>query len=283
MRPALLGTTVELMEVLVPQPLPTLYPVPAPPPVSRRRALVRFAALELAIWAALYGVYLAVRGIAISAPKDAFLNAADVVSVERTLGVFHEARLQQALLPVADVFSTYYMLGFGPLIATVVVWLALRHREQYRELRNALLLSIGLATVVFVLFPTAPPRLVGGLGIHDTVGLASHDTGSFMGIRFNPYAAVPSMHVGWSALVALYGFRAARRRSVKAFFVVHPLLMALTVTGTGNHYFLDSAAGLAVAALALLVLARVRPKRPALRLIPAPQGAARPLGLRRAA
>ena len=45
--------------------------------------------------------------------------------------------------------------------------------------------------------------------IEDSVGLSSHDTGSFLGIRFNPYVAVPSMHVGWAMLVGVYGFRSA--------------------------------------------------------------------------
>jgi len=218
------------------------------------RRLLRFVAFEIAIWALLYGVYLAVRGVAISTPRDAFEHASDVVRFEKAVGLFHEAGLQQRLMPVADVFSTYYMLAFGPLIVTVCIWLALRQPELYRELRNALLLSLALATIVFVLFPTAPPRLVSGLQIHDTVGLSGHDTGSFMGIRFNPYAAVPSMHVGWSAIIACFGFRAARRRGLKAFFVAHPVLMALAVTGTGNHFFFDSVAGLFVAVVAMAVL-----------------------------
>jgi membrane-associated phospholipid phosphatase len=105
-----------------------------------------------------------------------------------------------------------------------------------------------------VLLPTAPPRLVEGLGIADTVGLAGHDSGSFAGIKFNPYAAMPSMHVGWSLLVGLIGFRVARRTWLRMLFAVHPILMALTVTATGNHYFLDSIVGIAVAVTALAIV-----------------------------
>jgi hypothetical protein len=75
-----------------------------------------------------------------------------------------------------------------------------------------------------------------------------------MGIRFDPYAAVPSMHVGWSFLVALAGFRAARRRAVRVAFALHPLLMALTVAATGNHFFFDALGGLAVAGMTLGLL-----------------------------
>jgi hypothetical protein len=215
--------------------------------------LIRFAGVELALWASVYGAYLAVRGLTIGAPGAAVAHAHDLVGLERALGVFREASLQAFLAPAARFFSAYYMLGFGPVIAVTAIWLGIRHQDRYRKLRNALLLSISLATVVFVLFPTAPPRLA-GLGIADTVGLSGHDTGSFLGIRFNPYAAVPSMHVGWSFLVALAGFRTARRRPVRALFAVHPVLMAVTVSATGNHFFFDAAAGLAVASLTLVLL-----------------------------
>jgi hypothetical protein len=244
----------------------TLVSVPAPGP---RAAWARFVSLELAIWAALYGTYLAVRGVTMGSPGDAFSHAWDVVDAERTLGVFHEAGLQSLLAPAERFFSAYYMLGFGPVIGLVLVWLGVRHREDYRGLRNALLLSIAFASVAFVLFPTAPPRLVGGLSIEDTVGLSGHDTGSFLGIKFNPYASVPSMHVGWSLLVGVFGFRAARRRLVRALFILHPAVMAVTVTATGTHYFLDSVTGILVAGgtLGLLHL-HARRRRPRLSLVP---------------
>jgi hypothetical protein len=235
--------------------IPALVSVPAPARAVRRAAWARFVAFELAVWSALYGAYLAVRGVTIGSPGEAFANARDVVHLERALSVFHESAVQDLLAPAQGFLSAYYMLGFGPVILAVSVWLGLRDRAAYRSLRNALLLSIAFATVVFVLYPAAPPRLVGGLAIEDTVGLSDHDTGSFLGIRFNPYAAVPSMHVGWTLLVALHGFRAARSRLLRAAFVLHPALMAVAVTATGNHFFFDSVAGIAVAGLTLGLLA----------------------------
>jgi O-antigen ligase len=121
-----------------------------------------------------------------------------------------------------------------------------------------LLGSLGLAVIGYVFFPTAPPRMVPGLGIADTVGMSSHDTGSVAGIRFNPYAAMPSMHVGWSVLIGIFGFRAARSRWLKAFFVAHPFVMVVTVTATGNHYFVDALGGTAAALLAIVAMAGAR-------------------------
>jgi hypothetical protein len=223
------------------------------PTAGRARRIVRFAAIELAVWAALYGAYLAIRGLTIGSKSDALAHASGVVEIERSAGIFWEVTLQSWLSSAADFFSAYYMLGFAPLLGVVLVWLALSRSDVYRELRMVLLISIGIATIGFILFPTAPPRLVPELGITDTVGLSGHDTGSFAGIRFNPYAAVPSMHVGWSLLVGFYGLRAASRLPLRAFFFLHPAVMAIAVTATGNHYFFDSLAGITVALVALWV------------------------------
>ena len=128
-----------------------------------------------------------------------------MIGFERELGLFHEFELQRLLQPLHGFFSAYYMLGFAPVVAIALVWLAGARRRLYAELRTLLFVSLGLALVVYVAFPTAPPRLVPGLDIADTVGLAGHDSGSFAGVRFDPYAAMPSLHVGWSVLVAAIG------------------------------------------------------------------------------
>jgi hypothetical protein len=218
----------------------------------------RFALLELMLWASLYPAYLAIRGFTIGDPDQAASNALQLINLERALDLFHESALQHLAGSMVEFLSVYYMVGFAPLIASTLVWLGFRHRTHYRTLRTLLFVSLGIAVVFYVLYPTAPPRLVPSLGIVDTVGLAGHDTGSFAGIRFNPYAAMPSMHVGWSVLVAIVGFRATSSRVLRAFFVLHPFVMAVTVSATGNHYFVDSFAGATAALVAVAVLAVCR-------------------------
>jgi len=216
----------------------------------------RFLTKELVLWLGLYPVYLAIRGLSIDSYATALGNAYDLVSFERSLSLFHEASLQEALSPLHGALSTYYMVGFGPVVAATLVWLALTRRDLYVGLRTALLVSVGFAAVSYALLPMAPPRLVPDIGIADTVGLAAgHDTGSLGGVLpFNPYAAMPSMHVGWSLLVAIFGFRALRGTALRWVFALHPVVMAVAVTATGNHYFLDSAAGAVVVLLALAAI-----------------------------
>jgi PAP2 superfamily len=213
---------------------------------------VRFAAIQLAVWASLYGAYLFVRSLAIRNAGRAFAHAGQLIGFERASGLLQEAHLQHAAASVKSLrvfFDLYYMLGFGPLLGLALVWLGLRNPAAYRELRTAMLASLGLASFFFVLYPTAPPRLVHCLGISDTVGLSGHDTGSFAGIHFDPYAAMPSMHVGWSLLLALVGIRLVRRPLARFLVLLHPVLMTLAVTATGNHFLVDAIAGMAVALL----------------------------------
>jgi hypothetical protein len=233
--------------------------LPRPRPRTRAARLAAFVGVELLMWVAFYGAYLAIRGVAIGAEPTAMANAHGLIDVERALGIFHEARIQDWFRPVVDGLSLYYMLGFGPLVGVVLIWLAAADRVTYKWLRTALLVSVGIASVIHVLLPMAPPRLVEGLGIADTVGLSGgHDQGSFMGISFNPYAAMPSMHVGWSLLIGVAGFRAARSRPLRAFFAAHPAVMTLTVVATGNHYLLDALAGATVVGAALLLIQAAR-------------------------
>jgi hypothetical protein len=211
------------------------------------------------MWVAFYGAYLVIRGLAIGAEPTAMADARGIIHVERALGIFREAQIQDALSPAGGLLSLYYMLGFGPLVAVVLIWLAAADRATYRWLRTALFVSVAIAAVIHVLLPVAPPRLVHGLGIADTVGLSGgHDTGSFAGVDFNPYAAMPSMHVGWSLLIGVAGVRAFRPAPLRAFFALHPVLMTVTVVATGNHYLLDAAAGAAVVGVALLLIRAVR-------------------------
>ena len=54
----------------------------------------------------------------------------------------------------------------------------------------------------------------------------------------NPYAAIPSLHAGWSLLVVitLWPFVS---RAWRPLLVAYPLAMGLTLVYTGEHYVID--------------------------------------------
>ncbi len=222
----------------------------------------RNGAREVALVGALYLASELSRGFADGGAGLAERNAAAVVSLERRLDLFHEGAVQHLVRHVAGLPT---LLGYAYLTlhltatALVLVWVYRRHHHAYRALRNTLAVASALAIVGYWLFPTSPPRLA-GVGINDTVSgatsvnLTSHLVSSF----YNPYAAVPSMHIGFALLIGVTVARLARRRIVRIAGAVYPLFVLLVIVATGNHFFLDAAAGAAVAVLAAAGVAAAR-------------------------
>jgi PAP2 superfamily len=206
------------------------------------------------------GIYLGgelTRGFADGGQALAERHAAAVVSAERSLHVFGEAAVQRA---VGHLHGLPSLLGYAYLTlhlavtAGVLAWAYRHRRHAYTRLRNTLVLANALAVVGYAVYPTAPPRLA-GLGIADTVsGRTSLSLSSdLVSHMYNPYAAMPSMHVGFAVLVAVALWQLAERRAVRLAALAYPLFILLVIVATGNHFFLDAAAGAAVAAVAAIV------------------------------
>jgi hypothetical protein len=219
--------------------------------------------LEVGVIAALYFVSELSRGVAGGGADAAQRHAARVVDLERSLHVFGEGSVQRA---VHDVPLLPGLLGYAyvtlhlVVTAAALVWVYRKRRHAYRALRNTLVAANAIAITGYWLFPTAPPRLA-GVGIGDTVSSATslNLTSGFASSFYNPYAAVPSMHIGFSLLVGLTVARLAQRRFVRVAAATYPLFVLLVIVATGNHFFLDAAAGAAVALVAagaVAVLAR---------------------------
>jgi membrane-associated phospholipid phosphatase len=106
-----------------------------------------------------------------------------------------------------------------------------------------------IAVPIFALFPVAPSRLA-GIGIADTVssqagvGLTGRST-----LFYNPFAAVPSLHVGFAFAIAVASAAALHAPWAKALALLWGPLVTLSVVATGNHYIFDVVAGLVVTAV----------------------------------
>ncbi|HEY7467867.1 MAG TPA: phosphatase PAP2 family protein [Dehalococcoidia bacterium] len=210
-------------------------------------------AVEIVLVALAFLLYFIVRANVIDRPDVALDNARQVVDLEQTLGIFAEPSWQQAILG-SDVLVrffnfVYFWLDF-PLIAALGLWMYSRRRPQYTFTRDAILFSGALALIAYNLFPVAPPRLLPEAGLMDTLQAFNNASYQAQSTQFfvNPYAAVPSLHVGWAVLVAT-GIVLAfpRNRFVLLLAVAHVLAQSSSTVVTGNHYFLDGAAGLVAA------------------------------------
>jgi membrane-associated phospholipid phosphatase len=145
-------------------------------------------------------------------------------------------------------------VGYGLFNVTLTVgWLVLLYRRRdpsYRAVRRACTVAYVGAQPVFLLFPTAPPRV--SEGFVDTLAeISGIDLEHPFLLRFyNPVAAMPSLHVAFAVVTASAMARRSRSRTPKVAAYSYPALVSLVVAGTGNHYVLDAVAGAALGAAA---------------------------------
>jgi hypothetical protein len=210
---------------------------------------------ELALVALAFLLYFVVRANVVDRPDLALANARLIVDAERAAGVFVEPVWQEWALGTAGAVRffnfVYFWLDF-PLIALTGAVLYFRRRGEYTFTRDAILASGATALVCYTLFPVAPPRLLPDTGMIDTLQVYNNLSYQAQSTSFfvNPYAALPSLHVGWSVLLAVGVVRAyPRNLTVLALAALHPLTQSLSTVVTGNHYLIDGAAGLVAAAL----------------------------------
>ena len=162
----------------------------------------------------LYGFYELARGVVVGDTDDAVQHAHRVVALERWLHLLLEADVQQAAraLPgLTRVLGVAYLTLHLAVTAGVLLWLHQRRPAAFAFVRTTLLFASAFALVGFLAYPTAPPRLA-GIGIADTVSNGHIDLNKgLVSSLYNPYAAVPSMHVGYALIVGasllLYGRR----------------------------------------------------------------------------
>jgi hypothetical protein len=223
--------------------------------------LTQFVA-EILLLATAFPLYFLVRGFTRERVDLAFDNADDLIGMEKSLGIFWEADLQELILPhgwLVDTFNTVYLYGHLPMIPVIAVWLYFWHRPQYLLMRNAFLISGAMGLIVYAVYPVAPPRFLEELGFTDTVfsqyGVSRVANPAFLR---NEYAAVPSLHFGWNVLIGVAVWLASRHVALRAFAVIMPFATLAAVVLTANHFILDAVAGLAVIAVGMALAAALR-------------------------
>ena len=231
-------------------------------------------AREIAGLAVLYGLYEVVRGAGGENVQAAMSHTADIIDIERTLGVYVERSVQQAFeaVPYAPAFLglLYMLLHFGGT-AVALTWIHRKHPDRFPLVRTTFVAATALALVGYVLFPAAPPRLA-GQGFSDTVTTSTglNLSSDVLGALYNPFAAVPSLHFGYALIVGVAIAAIARHRAVRVMGALYPALMLLVIVATGNHFFLDAALGGVAVVLGWLV-ARALVAPPARRPAAAPR------------
>jgi membrane-associated phospholipid phosphatase len=205
---------------------------------------------DLALFLAAYVAYDAARWLFAGQAPAARDHARWIIDLERSAHVAIEGSIQAALdSPVPSwVLSNVYLAAQLIVVPAVLVWLHRSSRPVYRRLRNTVIATWGIAIPIFALFPVAPPRLAEP-GLADTV--SRHAPVALTGrstLFYNPFAAVPSLHVGFAFAIGIAAAAALRNPLAKALALLWGPLVTLSVLATGNHYVFDVAAGLLVTA-----------------------------------
>ena len=216
-----------------------------------------------------YNGYRLVRGMADDpgVTAAAFEHARNLIGIERGLHVFVEPSVQAWAAGthfLTDVASWLYINAQTSVTLGALAFLYLFHNRSFYFVRNMFMVAMGIALLGYMLYPTAPPRFLPEWGFSDSVSQfvgVSHDNHTVDAL-FNPYAAVPSMHVCFALLIGLPLSRLVKNRFGRMFWTVYPLLVVFVIVATGNHFLSDAFLGAVTAgisAYAALWLARARP------------------------
>jgi hypothetical protein len=204
------------------------------------------------------GVYEAARSLIEPNWALAIANAERIAELERGLSFAWEQSLQRAFLGVTELVTAmnlFYFIGHFVLTGLFFLWLYRSSRDGFRSFRDGFMVATAIAVLIHWWFPTAPPRVVGELGIMDTlrvfwnIDIGSPSTSAFS----NPVAAVPSLHAGWAVGVGMGLVRYARKPTLRVLGALYPVAVLLTIVVTGNHFIFDALAGIAVLAAGFLV------------------------------
>jgi hypothetical protein len=238
--------------------------------------------------------------------EPAFSHAKAIIEIQDTIGLYFEEGLQRWYLDLPGhglirLWNVFYGLAHFVVTGGALIWLYRRAPWRYPLWRNTLAFTTLAALIGFASFSLMPPRLLddpgafGGCQVYapdaaaraepgalrapgcdrygfvDTVavygGWASFGSEEMKSVS-NQYAAMPSMHIGWSLWVACVLVPMTRRRLTRALAIAHPLLTLFCIMVTANHYWIDGLGGAACLAAGYLIALAITP-----RVLARPRGA----------
>ena len=238
----------------------------AAPPQDERKILPRGwgdLMLQIVIWFGFLAAYQVARGVADRNAAAAFENGLKVIDLESRANTLFELSLQglvQSSQVLAVMTSWTYWLSQFTVLGLSLLWVYLRRNDVFPRFRNLIMLANVIGLAGYVLLPTAPPRMFPDVGFVDTLAsFASLNHGSgLVQLASNPYAAMPSLHSADALIVGLIMCGLVKSWWAKALWLAWAPWVWFSVMATGNHFWLDIAAGVLVAAVAALVLERRR-------------------------
>jgi PAP2 superfamily len=210
---------------------------------------------EIGFIAIVYYLYSLVRNAVPSHETGAFHRAKTVLAAESWLHIDFERSVNVFVAGqhwLAYVCNYYYATLHFVVTIGVLVWLYLKHPLRYRAIRSVLIMTNLVALIGFWFISVAPPRMLPGY--IDTV-VKFHTWGSLaspgLAKESNQFAAMPSLHIGWSLWCAFAIVTLAKRPWVRALGALYPVATFFVIIGTANHFVLDAVGGVITLFLAI--------------------------------
>jgi membrane-associated phospholipid phosphatase len=196
-----------------------------------------------------------------------------VIAIERVvgLGTVPTVWLQQHFYTPGAISNLDYLLYavyisyfFVPHLAAVLIWRA--NRDRFRLFVIAMLGTFYVGLLASFVLPTAPPWLAGENGYlpyvfkvkeHIVYGVdAQTYQAGYTLVAGNPVAAMPSLHMAITALVAFFMWRHSTLAGVTG--ALYAAAMGFALVYLGEHYVADVLAGVLVAAIVWRVANRTQ-------------------------
>jgi hypothetical protein len=222
-------------------------------PSNRLLEAVAPFAREIALVLVLYSLWRIAGQLSVLHTDGAERRGLDIWNLEQALHLPSELAIQRWALPhpwIVQAGNIYYAIVHVPALIAMLVWLFVRHRDRYPAVRNTLALLTGVCLLI-QLVPVMPPRLMGSLGFVDTGRVYGQSVYTQLGRgASDQLSAMPSVHVGWAVLVGLVVVTVSTSRW-RWLVLAHPVLTAMAVVVTANHWWLDGVVAVVLLAAAV--------------------------------
>ena len=218
-------------------------------------------AREFLVVAIVLSAYFAVNAGSADRRPAALEHGRELISLEKSLGIFHEVGVQDFFIdtPIVPVLTTIYVFIHPITTLGFIVVLFLSGSDRYPYVRYVFAIFSFASFTIFYLYPTAPPRMLPEYGFIDLVHQESPlSYESDLARTFlNPYAAMPSVHFGYSLIIGAMVLKMFRSWLVTSLGIAYPLLMVASIVASANHLFIDCIVSVLLLALVHILVARL--------------------------
>lgn len=221
--------------------------------------IVDFAYVKIGV--KLYNIVRNMFGSMRCEPSEAFNNAMRIVELERKLFIYWEERIQASVLHFTgyiQFWNTFYLVGMFHVVLVLLGYLFIQEPLSYQHNRNTFLMMNILALLGYAIFPVMPPRLIPAC--RNPYGVCQEDF-AFIDTLYefpnflkkntkrvshttNHFAAMHSMHVGYSFWAGYTIFKVCEGPFIKFLGLLYPIAMTYCTLVTANHFLLDCLAGI---------------------------------------